>query len=294
MGYAEEKKFGFGWIPDMPDIRDYTSKTKKIAPMLKKANLLDLSKKEPPESVDLRKWCSPVENQGGLQSCQTNAGVGLVEYFENRAFGKHINASRLFLYKVARKLGHWEGDSGATARSTMGALVLFGVPPEEYWPYTDKRPDFDIEPPAFCYAFAQNYQAIKYLRLDPPGISRENLLHTVKVYLAAGIPSMFGFPVYDSFFQSAASGNIPFPCPNERNPGGHIVMAVGYNDNRKIKNANCDIEHTGALLIRNSHGEKWGDGGYGWMPYEWILRGLAVDWWTLLKSEWVDTDQFRG
>ncbi len=49
----------------------------------------------------------------------------------------------------------------------MGALVLFGVPPEEHWPY---RPDdFDKGIPAFCYAFGQNYQALQYYRLDPPG-----------------------------------------------------------------------------------------------------------------------------
>ena len=258
MSYQEKENLNFGWIPDMPDLRDYTPKTKKIAPMVKKVNLSDASKKSLPDSIDLRKWCSPIEHQLGLQSCQANAGAGLLEYFERRAFGKHINASRLFLYKVARKLGHWDGDTGATARSTMGAMVLFGVPPEEYWPYTDKRPDFDIEPPAFCYAFAQNYQAISYFSLDPPGTSFESLLRTIKAYLAAGIPSMFGFPVYDSFLQSGSSGNIAYPCPKEDIRGGHIVVAVGYSDEKTIKNPYCDTEHTGALLIRNSHGEKWG------------------------------------
>ena len=85
-------------------------------------------------------------------------GVGLVEYFERRAFGKHIDASRLFLYKVTRNLLNWRGDTGAFLRSTMGAMVLFGVPPEQYWPY--RIEEFDKEPPPFCYAFAQNYQAI--------------------------------------------------------------------------------------------------------------------------------------
>lgn len=120
------------------------------------------------------------------------------------------------------------------------------------------------------------------------------MVYTVKSYLASGIPSMFGFPVYDSFYLSRSSGNIPFPCTNEGIRGGHIVMTVGYSDKKKIKNPNCDKELTGALLIRNSHGTDWGEEGYGWMPYEWVLRGLAVDWWTLLKSEWVDTGQFEG
>jgi len=29
---------------------------------------------------------------------------------------------------------HETGDTGAYLRTTTGALVLFGVPPEEYWP----------------------------------------------------------------------------------------------------------------------------------------------------------------
>jgi hypothetical protein len=59
-----------------------------------------------------------------------------------------------------------KGDTGAYLRKTMGAMVLFGVPPEEYWPYREDEKEFDQEPPAFCYAFAQNYQ-IKYFNLHP-------------------------------------------------------------------------------------------------------------------------------
>jgi C1A family cysteine protease len=94
-----------------------------------------------------------------LGSCTANAGVGLVEYFERRAYGKHIDAARLFLYKVTRKMLNFKGHTGAFLGSAMGALTLFGVPPEEYWPYDVDK--FNREPPAFCYSFAKNYQAIK-------------------------------------------------------------------------------------------------------------------------------------
>ena len=42
-----------------------------------------------------------------------HTAVGLVEYFERRAFGKHFDASRLYLYKTTRNLLHWRGDTGA-------------------------------------------------------------------------------------------------------------------------------------------------------------------------------------
>ncbi|MCZ8066020.1 MAG: C1 family peptidase [Microcystis sp.] len=292
-----------GWLPDYPDIRDVTFQSERVPSklqalgqpsvkqMLAKVGATTSAPAALPTSVDLRPWCSPIEDQKTIGSCTAHAGVGLVEYFERRAFGKHLDASRLFLYKVTRNLLKWTGDTGAFLRSTMYALTLFGVPPEEYYPYNIA--DFDKEPSAFCYAFGQSYQAISYYRLDPPGTTRSNLLTQIKTYLANGLPSMFGFTVYSSISQGNTTGKIPYPTRGERVLGGHAIDAVGYDDNLKIKNTNAGgIETTGALLIRNSWGTGWGSAGYGWLPYKYVLDGLATDWWSLIKSEWIDTGQF--
>ena len=297
--------FGMGWLPDYPDFRDYTIEHDTIAPrmkaigesssvkaMLTKVGVVGRTKAAVPASVDLREWCSPVEDQDKIGSCTAHAGVGMVEYFEKRAFGKHIDASRLFLYKVTRNMLHWTGDTGAFLRTTMGALTVFGVPPEEYWPY--KVTGFDKEPPAFCYAFAQNYQAISFYRLDPPGATSAQILKQIRSNLAAGLPLMFGFTVYSSISQAASTGKIPYPTADEKVVGGHAVMAVGYDDSLKIKNAEPGGPETkGAVLLRNSWGTGWGSEGYGWLPYEYVLTGLAEDWWSLIKNEWVDTGAFK-
>jgi C1A family cysteine protease len=282
----DDVKFGgFGWQRDLPDFRDYHLESTLIQDILSKSEVLKALVKTPP-AVDLRQWCSPIENQGSLGSCTANAGVGMLEYYQRRAFGKHLDASRLFLYKTTRNLEGWTGDTGAYLRTTMKAMVLFGVPPEQYWPYQIDQ--FDVEPTAFCYAFGQSYKAIKYYRIDPPGTKPNDILKTIKRNLAARLPSMFGFTVYSSIPPiGTGSGDIPFPQPNERVMGGHAVFTVGYDDKKVIG------DQKGALLIRNSWGTRWGEQGYGWLPYAYIEAGLAVDFWSLVQADFVDTDLFK-
>ena len=262
----EDKVKGMGWLPDYPDYRDYTtekalSPTKpeheEVKSMLTKLRLLKQTEKGDLEpEINLRKYCSPVEDQETLGSCTAHAGVGLIEYYEKRSFNKHIDASRLFIYKVTRNLLRLVGDTGAFIRTTMGAMRLFGVPPERYWHYNIE--EFDLEPPAFCYSFAQDYKSLRYLRLDPPGMSLKELLDEIKTKLAAGIPSMFGFTVYDSIRYVGSDGKIPYPLIGEKILGGHAVVAVGYNNDVEIKCTDGETKTVGALWIRNSWGEEWG------------------------------------
>jgi C1A family cysteine protease len=302
-----ETQRAMGWLPDIPSAKDYTETTPVIANMLASTGLktriqaitssggstASAGTAAAPAlvaTVDLRQYFSPIENQGQLGSCTANAAVGLVEYFEKKATGRHIDASRLFVYKATRNLLGWTGDTGAYLRSTMGALALFGAPPERYWPY-DPHPaatntKFDVEPTPFCYAFAENYKSIKYLRLDPANTTTTQLLANIKTYLAAGFPSMFGFPVYDEFMNVGTDGLVKYPSTSSHLYGGHAIVAIGYDDNKQIGS------DRGALLIRNSWGTNWGIQGNGWLSYKYVTEELAVDWWTVLSQNWVNTGNF--
>jgi C1A family cysteine protease len=287
-------KYSLGWVRDLPDIRDYapgdtkghvarskpqTDARKAVANWFQGSSALRAGGLE--TKVDLSLHFSPIEDQEDIGSCTANAGVGLLEYYERRAFGRHLDASRLFLYKVTRNLLGWSGDTGAYLRTTMGAMALFGTLPESEYPYDVAT--YDAEPSAFQYAYAQNFQSLTYYRLDQIGTAPDTLLQRLKRFLQSGYPSMFGFSVYN---YGNAQGEFAFPGPTSTLLGGHAVVAVGYDDQRSIAG------QKGALKIRNSWGTAWGENGYGWLPYAYVTNGLANDFWSLFRSEYVDTGNF--
>jgi len=284
---AMKRRLYFGFLPDLPDIRDFTHETEEVSGLLYKVGYRESSRL--PSSHTLSNF-PPIEDQGNLGSCTAQAAAALLEYYERKTLGRHIDVSRLFLYKVARNLLQLQGDSGASIRAVMGALVMFGAPPEKYWPYDIEK--FDEEPPAFCYSFAENFKAIRYFRLDK-NCDKEELLIRIKRFILKGIPSMFGFMVYQSAIEQAyEEGKIPFPSYKDRLLGGHAVVCQGYDDNMVITNLYDNNTTVGAFMIRNSWGTEWGANGTGWLPYRYVTEGLAIDWWSLISSRWVDTGRF--
>jgi len=279
-------KYATGWKPSLPDFRDYTDSTNEITDILKFSAYKNYN------LVDLRPQCSPIENQGEIGSCTAMALAGIIEYNQRRYHGKHINCSKLFMYKTTRNLAGETGDVGAYIRTAMKSLVLCGTPPEEYWPYEES--EYDLEPDAFAYAVAENYKAAQYFCIDKDidNSTGATVLAKVKRLLSRKIPLMFGFYGFDSFEDTSTPGNIPFPGEEEAK-WGHAVVAVGFDDNRVITSDLTGNSTRGALLIRNSWGTAWGYEGYGWLPYKYVQEKLAFDFWGLVSMDWIDTDQFE-
>jgi C1A family cysteine protease len=268
---------GLGWHRDLPDPRDFTRRQDLVARLLN-----DLPPSETSATgVDLREYCLESADQGGLATSSVHACLGLVQYFERRSSGRIIEPSRLFLYRIARRLIGWSGDSGLPLRTTLQAIARFGLAAERHWPYDACA--VDAEPDAFVYAAAERIPDLVYLRLDGRGERPENTLENVKRFLAAGFPCVFGFPVCTSVSHEA---DIPTPTVFDGIRGGQAALAVGFDDTRRIRS------DRGALLIINSWGKDWGDSGAGWLPFAYVREQLAVDFWTALSPEWLTSGDF--
>lgn len=303
--------FGTGWRPDPPDERDLTFGHDHVREMLAGVGVHEVARKLLPAKVDLGPWCSPVQFQGYYNTCTAHVVAGMIELLEAKATGSYVQASRLYLYQVAKRILGESGDPGVYLRQMMGAVVLLGVPPEKYWPYLDTEvkddPRIDVQPDAFCYALARRYGAAKYFRLDTVGLDPRRLVTRMKSVLAASMPTSLGFPLYrSSLTHASTTGEVLFPPEGEAPIGSHAVLVVGYDDAKEMPisggeqaapGAGAAVttkgQTKGAFRFKNSWGETWGDAGYGWLPYRYLELGLAKDCWTMMQAEWVETDQFQ-
>jgi C1A family cysteine protease len=244
----------YGWIPDIPDQRDFLFAAPPVTL---------------PPKVDLRPGCPEVYDQGQLGSCTANA-IGAAHQFEQikQEDKDAFNPSRLFIYYNERAIeGTVDQDAGAMIRDGIKTVAKQGVCPEKEWPYMIGK--FTAKPPKPCYTHAKNHQVVSYQRVA-------QTQDQMKGCLAAGFPFVFGFAVYESFETQAVAktGVVPMPDKTEKMLGGHAVMAVGYDDSE------------GRFIVRNSWGPKWGQGGYFTMPYDYLVnQDLAADFWTIRLVE---------
>lgn len=220
-------------------------------------------REEAPSAVDLRPFCSPVEDQSQSNSCAANAIVGAYEYLERKVaatkgdedFG---DISRLFVYYVGRlrdkqkyKKATKIGDEGMTLGGAIDAIQMKGACLQATWPF-----DLAVvneKPPEEAFTEGMRYKVSdsQEIPCDPVAM---------KACLASGYPIVFGLKLTKAFFHPGPTGLIKTPDPDDPKSaehGLHAMLLVGYSDAHQ------------RFIVRNSWGEDWGDGGYCYIPYDY-------------------------
>lgn len=255
-----------GWTPDsqMLDASSHVDKTF--------ADHIDLVEQQGQASqanaietngvLDLRPWCSPIEDQGRLGSCVGNGVVGALEFLQVRNGKPYTDLSRLFVYYNARLMvQEQDKDEGAYIRLAMGTLSSLGTCSEQKWPY-DVAQVF-IRPSWGSYREAFPNKIDSYYSIGGSGQTR---IEFVKRALQAQHVVVFGMTV-DQNYMSYAGGIVAVPNGVRQNSGGHCQVICGYDDNTKC------------WLVRNSWGTSWGMKGYAWVPFDYLDASDANDLW---------------
>jgi C1A family cysteine protease len=252
----------YGWIPDVPDMRD------KLFSRWEAPRAI-------PNTVDLSNLTGPVLDQGDLGSCTANAIASalmypqiLANYMKKSGLESStiITPSRLFIYYNERVYEHTTAsDAGASIRNGIKSVVWRGVCPELEWPYDITK--FAVAPPKQDYTDAAKFKVSQYLRVQNA--------RAIVTSLAAGFPVVVGISVYSSFESDevAQSGIVPMPTKHDRLLGGHAVLATGY------KNSNSGER---LIICKNSWGTSWGQQGYFTLPFNYLDDSeLADDFWSI-------------
>jgi C1A family cysteine protease len=220
------------------------------------------------KNIDLRSECPKVYNQGKLGSCTANALAFGYEFAELSQYNKNeFMPSRLFIYYNEREIENTiETDSGASLSDGIKTLKYTGVCPESKWVYDIDK--FTVKPNVECYEIAKLHQIDMFY-----AIKQE--LKQLKAALIQGYPIVFGFVVYSNFETDKvkSTGIMEMPTEGDIIVGGHAVAVVGFDDKKNY------------FIVRNSWGTEWGDEGYFYIPYDFILNPkYASDFWCIIHS----------
>ena len=245
--------------------------------------------------IDLReKLTSEIINQGLLNSCSACAIAVASELYlirDSQPFidenASNIDASQMFIYYNERVMEN-KVDINAPVFIRNGIKSLFknGICSEKSWPYPEMllpeslkaivangtmaeiqseltrvltKHEAEIQaaitetPSKQAITQAQKHIISRYCNL-----TLDDELTELKLALTKGMPFIFGMMVPKSFYLTPTSGVVTMPNPDEARLGGHALLAVGYNDEKKH------------FIVRNSWGEEFGDQGYCYMPYEFF------------------------
>jgi hypothetical protein len=203
--------------------------------------------------VDLRKKLPPVRDQGRRDTCVAFAVTAAHE--AARSDGEDLSEEYLF-WAAKQRDGLPQSARGTTLQAALTANDALGQPLESFWPYSDLRDHQDpsYRPPAAAHGDAK----LRRVEVGGPLIPTSVAIRSA---LEGGSIPLLVLTIHKSWFAPNTDGTIDQPSPGSPAPGRHAVIVVG----RVTVPAKGDH-----FIVRNSWSERWGDGGYAYIPYAYV------------------------
>ena len=203
-----------------------------------------------PPSIDLSANFPIPGDQGRQHSCVGWAiAYALKSYQEKLEMGWALNTpSHLFSPAFVYNQINEGRDEGSRVDYAFDLIINQGAATLATMPYGGSHL---IQPSAEARQEAAKFKGAEWRRI--------NGVRDIKGYLVEGLPAVIGMKTCDAFHQLRGS-NAVYNTFGGNDCGGHAVTIVGYNDNR----------FGGAFRVINSWGTEWGDGGYFWLPYNFL------------------------
>jgi hypothetical protein len=224
---------GLGCLPDPKDLRDLD------------IDRLGLGRPRSTEHT-LRPLAGAVLDQGPTNTCVSQALLDAEGTCMRAVHGESVPiGSRLANYYLARvQHGGQRYDLGTYLRAGVKALSKWGIVEEARWPF--RLAKLNAQPPISVLVPSRKRRGIRgYYR-----IFDSEPLGAIQAAVASGRPVAFGMKITDAFTEPRGPDHIEYPLLG-RMLGGHAMQCVGYAP--------------GYLLIKNSWGAGWRDGGYAWL-----------------------------
>ena len=220
----------------------------------------DASGIKPVEAVDMRNHMSPVKDQGMNGSCLAYTLVAIYEYLYGGA-GQIPNKQKFSEAYLSFNMQHLSEDAKDDAEinfaTALKALVQEGLCEESLCPYNENSISDKPSSMAYSDGVTRKLVVAKNVNLE---------VNDIKSALSEGYPVACSFNLYNSFSTSFKHGLVQTPSQEEteaenadENQGVHIMLLCGYDDKKKF------------FICRNSWGTKYGENGYCYLPYTYVL-----------------------
>lgn len=262
---------GFGHRPDLLGL---------AADDMRQRPATDLVGVSAPSGID-RDWrfLDPeVLDQGPTNSCVANAACESVYMF---AQGARLRGTGEAIPRPSRRHAYIQGqledqrldniqvdkrvvaDNGMRARSLLMGWQEFGVVSEDRWPFDPSNVlealPFDLD------LAAADAKLTGWYRAESSRMSVQ-----FRQALDKCVLPIFAIRVYENFQQVGPMSGYEYTEPRGAYLGNHMMLAVG--------------SRPGFILVKNSWGTSFGDGGYCWISDLFLDSEYALDGWLLTAS----------